>query len=52
MAKISSGTQAAPKPIKIPTGSRGSNSYNVFCAEFFKSGENPDDVYNKQCIKD
>ncbi|XP_066020089.1 uncharacterized protein [Pocillopora verrucosa] len=28
--KINSGVQAAPKPIKIPTGSRGSHSYNMF----------------------
>lgn len=37
-AKISTGTKPAPKPIKIPTGSRGSHSYNMFCAEYFKSG--------------
>ena len=42
--KISSGVQAAPKLIKIPTGSHGSHSYNMFCSEYFKSGENPDNV--------
>lgn len=43
--KINSGVQAAPKPIKIPTGSRGSHSNNMFCSEYFKSGENPDNVF-------
>lgn len=37
--KITSGVQAAPKPIKIPTGSHGSHSYNMFCSEYFKSDE-------------
>ena len=36
--KICTDSEPPPKPVKIPTGSRGSHSYNVFCSEYFKSG--------------
>ncbi|PFX16621.1 Angiopoietin-2 [Stylophora pistillata] len=45
--KISSGVQAAPKPIKIPTDSRGSHSYNMFCSEYFKSAKNCAELYRR-----